>query len=157
MGGRIMKVETKDLNRLTKLFNGVALSVFIDYCNYCDENPDKEPTYEELAKWTGKDLTTIQFCLPFLKEQGFIKVKSEEALREELLFESRMNDMLQKTVDMFIKDGAFETSEIKEKCREMLKTFIEEKKNNLPTRRELLDKILAEYFEKYFDQLGVKI
>lgn len=157
MGGRIMKVETKDLNRLTKLFNGVALSVFIDYCNYCDENPDKEPTYEELAKWTGKDLTTIQFCLPFLKEQGFIKVKSEAALREELLFESRMNDMLQKTVDMFIKDGAFETSEIKERCREMLKAFIEEKKNNLPTRRELLDKILAEYFEKYFDQLGVKI
>lgn len=152
-----MKVETKDLNRLTKLFNGVALSVFIDYCNYCDENPDKEPTYEELAKWTGKDLTTIQFCLPFLKEQGFIKVKSEAALREELLFESRMNDMLQKTVDMFIKDGAFETSEIKERCREMLKAFIEEKKNNLPTRRELLDKILAEYFEKYFDQLGVKI
>lgn len=152
-----MKVETKDLNRLTKLFNGVALSVFIDYCNYCDENPDKEPTYEELAKWTGKDLTTIQFCLPFLKEQGFIKVKSEAALREELLFESRMNDMLQKTVDMFIKDGAFETSEIKERCREMLRAFIEEKKNNLPTRRELLDKILAEYFEKYFDQLGVKI
>ena len=69
-----MKVDTKDLNKLTKLFNGVALSVFIDYCNYCDENPDKEPTYEELAKWTGKDLSTILFCFPFLKEQNYIKV-----------------------------------------------------------------------------------
>ena len=106
-----MKVDTKDLNKLTKLFNGVALSVFIDYCIYCDENPDKEPTYEELAKWMGKDLSIIQFCLPFLKEQGYIKVKN----------------------------GAFVNNETKERCREMLKAFIEEKKNNLPTRSELLD------------------
>lgn len=150
-----MKVDTKDLNKLTKLFNGVALSVFIDYCNYCDENPDKDPTYEELAKWTGKDLSTIQFCLPFLKEQGYIKVKSEAALKEELLYRSRVEDSLTKTTDTFIKNGAFETLEVKDRCREMLKAFIEEKKNNLPTRRELLDNILSEYLEKYFEQLEV--
>lgn len=150
-----MKVDTKDLNKLTKLFNGVALSVFIDYCNYCDENPDKDPTYEELAKWTGKDLSTIQFCLPFLKEQGYIKVKSEAALKEELLFRSRVEDSLTKTTDMFIREGSFETLEVKDRCREMLKAFIEEKKNNLPTRRELLDNILSEYLEKYFEQLEV--
>lgn len=150
-----MKVDTKDLNKLTKLFNGVALSVFIDYCNYCDENPDKDPTYEELAKWTGKDLSTIQFCLPFLKEQGYIKVKSEAALKEELLYRSRVEDSLTKTTDMFIREGSFETLEVKDRCREMLKAFIEEKKNNLPTRRELLDNILSEYLEKYFEQLEV--
>lgn len=150
-----MKVDTKDLNKLTKLFNGVALSVFIDYCNYCDENPDKEPTYEELAKWTGKDLSTIQFCLPFLKEQGYIKVKSEAAMKEELLFRSRVEDSLTKTVDMFLNNGAFVNNETKERCREMLKAFVEEKKNNLPTRRELLDTILSEYLEKYFEQLDV--
>lgn len=152
-----MQIDTKVLAELVKPFNGIALNVFIDYCNYMETHNNEEPSYDELARYTGKDKTTIAFCIPYLKTEGFIKVKSEEALREELLFESRMNDMLQKTVDMFIKDGAFETSEIKERCREMLKAFIEEKKNNLPTRRELLDKILAEYFEKYFDQLGVKI
>lgn len=152
-----MQIDTKVLAELVKPFNGIALNVFIDYCNYMETHNNEEPSYDELARYTGKDKTTIAFCIPYLKAEGFIKVKSEEALREELLFESRMNDMLQKTVDIFIKDGAFETSEIKERCREMLRAFIEEKKNNLPTRRELLDKILAEYFEKYFDQLGVKI
>ena len=72
-----MKVDTKDLNKLTKLFNGVALSVFIDYCNYCDENPDKEPTYDELAKWTGKDLSTIQFCSPLSMFNMKIKMCSQ--------------------------------------------------------------------------------
>ena len=150
-----MKVDTKDLNKLTKLFNGVALSVFIDYCNYCDENTNKEPSYDELARYTGKDKTTIAFCIPYLKTEGYIKVKSEAAMKEELLFRSRVEDSLTKTVDMFLNNGAFVNNETKERCREMLKSFIEEKKNNLPTRRELLDTILSEYLEKYFEQLDV--
>ena len=150
-----MKIDTRDLGKLTKLFNGVALSVYIDYCNYVDEN-NNAPTYEELAKWTGKDLSTIQFCIPYLREQGFIKVKTEASIKEEMLFRSRLEDSLYKNVDIFIKDGTFETNETKERCREMIKAFIEEKKNNLPTRRELIDSILNDFFAKYFDQLEVK-
>lgn len=150
-----MQVDTKTLAQLVKPFNGIALNVFIDYCNYLETHNNQEPTYEELSKWTGKDLTTIAFCIPYLKTEGFIKVKTESAIKEELLFRSRVEDSLYKTTDTFIKNGGFETLEVKDRCREMLKAFIEEKKNNLPTRRELLDNILSEYLEKYFEQLEV--
>ena len=76
-------------------------------------------------------------------------------MKEELLFRSHVEDSLTKTVDMFLNNGAFVNNETKERCHEMLKAFIEEKKNNLPTRRELLDTILSEYLEKYFEQLDV--
>lgn len=150
-----MQIDTKVLAELVKPFNGIALNVFIDYCNYMETHNNEEPSYDELARYTGKDKTTIAFCIPYLKTEGYIKVKSEAALKEELLFRSRVEDSLTKTVDMFIKNGAFVTNETKERCREMLKAFIEEKKNNLPTRRELLDTILSEYLEKYFEQLDV--
>lgn len=150
-----MQIDTKVLAELVKPFNGIALNVFIDYCNYMETHNNEEPSYDELARYTGKDKTTIAFCIPYLKTEGYIKVKSEAALKEELLFRSRVEDSLTKTVDMFLKNGAFVNNEIKERCREMLKAFIEEKKNNLPTRRELLDSILSEYLEKYFEQLDV--
>ena len=150
-----MQIDTKVLAELVKPFNGIALNVFIDYCNYMETHNNEEPSYDELARYTGKDKTTIAFCIPYLKTEGYIKVKSEAALKEELLFRSRVEDSLTKTVDMFLKNGAFVTNETKERCREMLKAFIEEKKNNLPTRRELLDSILSEYLEKYFEQLDV--
>lgn len=150
-----MQIDTKVLAELVKPFNGIALNVFIDYCNYMETHNNEEPSYDELARYTGKDKTTIAFCIPYLKTEGYIKVKSEAALKEELLFRSRVEDSLTKTVDMFLKNGAFVTNETKERCREMLKAFIEEKKNNLPTRRELLDTILSEYLEKYFEQLDV--
>lgn len=150
-----MQIDTKVLAELVKPFNGIALNVFIDYCNYMETHNNEEPSYDELARYTGKDKTTIAFCIPYLKTEGYIKVKSEAALKEELLFRSRVEDSLTKTVDMFLKNGAFVNNETKERCREMLKAFIEEKKNNLPTRRELLDTILSEYLEKYFEQLDV--
>ena len=150
-----MQIDTKVLAELVKPFNGIALNVFIDYCNYMETHNNEEPSYDELARYTGKDKTTIAFCIPYLKTEGYIKVKSEAALKEELLFRSRVEDSLTKTVDMFLKNGAFVSNETKERCREMLKAFIEEKKNNLPTRRELLDTILSEYLEKYFEQLDV--
>lgn len=150
-----MQIDTKVLAELVKPFNGIALNVFIDYCNYMETHNNEEPSYDELARYTGKDKTTIAFCIPYLKAEGFIKVKSEAALKEELLFRSRVEDSLTKTVDMFLKNGGFVNNETKERCREMLKAFIEEKKNNLPTRRELLDNILSEYLEKYFEQLEV--
>lgn len=150
-----MQIDTKVLAELVKPFNGIALNVFIDYCNYMETHNNEEPSYDELARYTGKDKTTIAFCIPYLKTEGYIKVKSEAALKEELLFRSRVEDSLTKTVDMFLKNGGFVNNETKERCREMLKAFIEEKKNNLPTRRELLDTILAEYLEKYFEQLDV--
>lgn len=150
-----MQIDTKVLAELVKPFNGIALNVFIDYCNYMETHNNEEPTYDELARYTGKDKTTIAFCIPYLKTEGFIKVKTESAIKEELLFRSRVEDSLYKTTDTFIKNGAFETLEVKDRCREMLKAFIEEKKNNLPTRRELLDNILSEYLEKYFEQLEV--
>ena len=150
-----MQIDTKVLAELVKPFNGVALNVFIDYCNYMETHNNEEPSYDELARYTGKDKTTIAFCIPYLKTEGYIKVKSEAAMKEELLFRSRVEDSLTKTVDMFLNNGAFVNNETKERCREMLKAFIEEKKNNLPTRRELLDTILSEYLEKYFEQLDV--
>ena len=150
-----MQIDTKVLAELVKPFNGVALNVFIDYCNYMETHNNEEPSYDELARYTGKDKTTIAFCIPYLKTEGYIKVKSEAAMREELLFRSRVEDSLTKTVDTFLNNGAFVNNETKERCREMLKAFIEEKKNNLPTRRELLDTILSEYLEKYFEQLDV--
>ena len=150
-----MQIDTKVLAELVKPFNGIALNVFIDYCNYMETHNNEEPSYDELARYTGKDKTTIAFCIPYLKTEGYIKVKSEAALKEELLFRSRVEDSLTKTVDMFINNGSFVNNETKERCREMLKAFIEEKKNNLPTRRELLDTILSEYLEKYFEQLDV--
>lgn len=150
-----MQIDTKVLAELVKPFNGIALNVFIDYCNYMETHNNEEPSYDELARYTGKDKTTIAFCIPYLKTEGYIKVKSEAALKEELLFRSRVEDSLTKTVDMFLKNGGFVNNETKERCREMLKAFIEEKKNNLPTRRELLDSILSEYLEKYFEQLDV--
>lgn len=150
-----MQIDTKVLAELVKPFNGIALNVFIDYCNYMETHNNEEPSYDELARYTGKDKTTIAFCIPYLKTEGYIKVKSEAALKEELLFRSRVEDSLTKTVDMFLNNGAFVNNETKERCREMLKAFIEEKKNNLPTRRELLDTILSEYLEKYFEQLDV--
>lgn len=150
-----MQIDTKVLAELVKPFNGIALNVFIDYCNYMETHNNEEPSYDELARYTGKDKTTIAFCIPYLKAEGYIKVKSEAALKEELLFRSRVEDSLTKTTDMFIREGSFETLEVKDRCREMLKAFIEEKKNNLPTRRELLDNILSEYLEKYFEQLEV--
>ena len=150
-----MQIDTKVLAELVKPFNGIALNVFIDYCNYMETHNNEEPSYDELARYTGKDKTTIAFCIPFLKTEGYIKVKSEAAMKEELLFRSRVEDSLTKTVDMFLNNGAFVNNETKERCREMLKAFIEEKKNNLPTRRELLDTILSEYLEKYFEQLDV--
>lgn len=150
-----MQIDTKVLAELVKPFNGIALNVFIDYCNYMETHNNEEPSYDELARYTGKDKTTIAFCIPYLKTEGYIKVKSEAALKEELLFRSRVEDSLTKTVDMFLKNGGFVNNETKERCREMLKAFIEEKKNNLPTRRELLDTILSEYLEKYFEQLDV--
>lgn len=150
-----MQIDTKVLAELVKPFNGIALNVFIDYCNYMETHNNEEPSYDELARYTGKDKTTIAFCIPYLKTEGYIKVKSEAALKEELLFRSRVEDSLTKTVDMFLKNSAFVNNETKERCREMLKAFIEEKKNNLPTRRELLDTILSEYLEKYFEQLDV--
>ena len=150
-----MQIDTKVLAELVKPFNGIALNVFIDYCNYMETHNNEEPSYDELARYTGKDKTTIAFCIPYLKTEGYIKVKSEAAMREELLFRSRVEDNLTKTVDMFLNNGAFVNNETKERCREMLKAFIEEKKNNLPTRRELLDTILSEYLEKYFEQLDV--
>ena len=150
-----MQVDTKTLAQLVKPFNGIALNVFIDYCNYLETHNNQEPTYDELSKWTGKDLTTIAFCIPYLKTEGFIKVKTESAIKEELLFRSRIEDSLYKTTNTFLKNGGFVNNETKERCREMLKAFIEEKKNNLPTRRELLDTILSEYLEKYFEQLDV--
>lgn len=150
-----MQIDTKVLAELVKPFNGIALNVFIDYCNYMETHNNEEPSYDELARYTGKDRTTIAFCIPYLKTEGYIKVKSEAAMKEELLFRSRVEDSLTKTVDMFLNNGAFVNNETKERCREMLKAFIEEKKNNLPTRRELLDTILSEYLEKYFEQLDV--
>lgn len=150
-----MQIDTKVLAELVKPFNGIALNVFIDYCNYMETHNNEEPSYDELARYTGKDKTTIAFCIPYLKAEGYIKVKSEAALKEELLYRSRVEDSLTKTTDMFLKNGGFETLEVKDRCREMLKAFIEEKKNNLPTRRELLDSILSEYLEKYFEQLDV--
>ena len=150
-----MQIDTKVLAELVKPFNGIALNVFIDYCNYMETHNNEEPSYDELARYTGKDRTTIAFCIPYLKTEGYIKVKSEAAMKEELLFRSRVEDSLTKTVDMFLNNGAFINNETKERCREMLKAFIEEKKNNLPTRRELLDTILSEYLEKYFEQLDV--
>ena len=150
-----MQIDTKVLAELVKPFNGIALNVFIDYCNYMETHNNEEPSYDELARYTGKDRTTIAFCIPYLKTEGYIKVKSEAALKEELLFRSRVEDSLTKTVDMFLNNGGFVNNETKEHCREMLKSFIEEKKNNLPTRRELLDTILSEYLEKYFEQLDV--
>lgn len=150
-----MKIDTKVLAELVKPFNGIALNVFIDYCNYMETHNNEEPSYDELARYTGKDRTTIAFCIPYLKTEGFIKVKTEASIKEELLFRSRVEDSLTKTVDMFLKNGAFVNNETKERCSEMLKAFIEEKKNNLPTRRELLDTILSEYLEKYFEQLDV--
>ena len=150
-----MQIDTKVLAELVKPFNGIALNVFIDYCNYMETHNNEEPSYDELARYTGKDKTTIAFCLPYLKTEGYIKVKSEAAMKEELLFRSRVEDSLTKTVDLFLNNGAFVNNETKERCREMLKAFIEEKKNNLPTRRELLDTILSEYLEKYFEQLDV--
>ena len=150
-----MQIDTKVLAELVKPFNGIALNIFIDYCNYMETHNNEEPTYDELARYTGKDKTTIAFCIPYLKTEGYIKVKSEAAMKEELLFRSRVEDSLTKTVDMFLNNGAFVNNETKERCREMLKAFIEEKKNNLPTRRELLDTILSEYLEKYFEQLDV--
>ena len=150
-----MQIDTKVLAELVKPFNGIALNVFIDYCNYMETHNNEEPSYDELARYTGKDRTTIAFCIPYLKTEGYIKVKSEAALKEELLFRSRVEDSLTKTVDMFLNNGGFVNNETKERCREMLKSFIEEKKNNLPTRRELLDTILSEYLEKYFEQLDV--
>ena len=150
-----MQIDTKVLAELVKPFNGIALNVFIDYCNYMETHNNEEPSYDELARYTGKDKTTIAFCIPYLKTEGYIKVKSEAAMKEELLFRSRVEDSLTKTVDMFLNNGAFVNNETKERCREMLKAFIEEKKNNLPTRRELLDTILSEYLEKYFEQLDV--
>lgn len=150
-----MQIDTKVLAELVKPFNGIALNVFIDYCNYMETHNNEEPSYDELARYTGKDKTTIAFCIPYLKTEGYIKVKSEAALKEELLFRSRVEDSLTKTVDLFLKNGGFVNNETKERCREMLKAFIEEKKNNLPTRRELLDTILSEYLEKYFEQLDV--
>ena len=150
-----MQIDTKVLAELVKPFNGVALNVFIDYCNYMETHNNEEPSYDELARYTGKDKTTIAFCIPYLKTEGYIKVKSEAAMKEELLFRSRVEDSLTKTVDTFLNNGAFVNNETKERCREMLKAFIEEKKNNLPTRRELLDTILSEYLEKYFEQLDV--
>lgn len=151
-----MKIDTKVLAELVKPFNGIALNVFIDYCNYMETHNNEEPSYDELARYTGKDRTTIAFCIPYLKTEGFIKVKTEASIKEEMLFRSRLEDSLYKNVDMFIKDGSFETNETKERCREMIKAFIEEKKNNLPTRRELIDNILNDFFEKYFNQLEVK-
>ena len=150
-----MQIDTKVLAELVKPFNGIALNIFIDYCNYMETHNNEEPTYDELARYTGKDKTTIAFCIPYIKTEGYIKVKSEAAMKEELLFRSRVEDSLTKTVDMFLNNGAFVNNETKERCREMLKAFIEEKKNNLPTRRELLDTILSEYLEKYFEQLDV--
>ena len=150
-----MQIDTKVLAELVKPFNGIALNVFIDYCNYMETHNNEEPSYDELARYTGKDRTTIAFCIPYLKTEGYIKVKSEAAMKEELLFRSRVEDSLTKTVDLFLNNGAFVNNETKERCREMLKSFIEEKKNNLPTRRELLDTILSEYLEKYFEQLDV--
>lgn len=150
-----MQIDTKVLAELVKPFNGIALNVFIDYCNYMETHNNEEPSYDELARYTGKDKTTIAFCIPYLKTEGYIKVKSEAAMKEELLFRSRVDDSLTKTVDMFLNNGGFVNNETKERCREMLKSFIEEKKNNLPTRRELLDTILSEYLEKYFEQLDV--
>lgn len=150
-----MQIDTKVLAELVKPFNGIALNVFIDYCNYMETHNNEEPSYEELARYTGKDKTTIAFCIPYLKAEGYIKVKSEAALKEEMLYRSRVEDSLTKTTDMFLKNGGFVSSETKERCREMLKAFIEEKKNNIPTRRELLDTILSEYLEKYFEQLDV--
>ena len=150
-----MQIDTKVLAELVKPFNGIALNVFIDYCNYMETHNNEEPSYDELARYTGKDRTTIAFCIPYLKTEGYIKVKSEAAMKEELLFRSRVEDSLTKTVDMFLNNGAFINNETKERCCEMLKSFIEEKKNNLPTRRELLDTILSEYLEKYFEQLDV--
>ena len=150
-----MQIDTKVLAELVKPFNGIALNVFIDYCNYMETHNNEEPSYDELARYTGKDRTTIAFCIPYLKTEGYINVKSEAAMKEELLFRSRVEDSLTKTVDMFLNNGAFVNNETKERCREMLKAFIEEKKNNLPTRRELLDTILSEYLEKYFEQLDV--
>ena len=150
-----MQIDTKVLAELVKPFNGIALNVFIDYCNYMETHNNEEPSYDELARYTGKDKTTIAFCIPYLKTEGYIKVKSEAAMKEELLFRSRVEDSLTKTVDMFLNNGGFVNNETKERCREMLKSFIEEKKNNLPTRKELLDTILSEYLEKYFEQLDV--
>ena len=150
-----MQIDTKVLAELVKPFNGIALNVFVDYCNYMETHNNEEPSYDELARYTGKDKTTIAFCIPYLKTEGYIKVKSEAAMKEELLFRSRVEDSLTKTVDLFLNNGAFVNNETKERCSEMLKSFIEEKKNNLPTRRELLDTILSEYLEKYFEQLDV--
>lgn len=144
-----MKIDTKRIASLTKVFNGVPLCILIDYLNYLEDHGFEKPTNSEISKFTGRDLSTIELVMPFLRENGYLDARSDSQIKYDTMYASSLRIQFIKTLDSCTKDGAFTSQNSKDMCIATLKEIARQNGDSFPTRKPIIEQTLAEFMKEF--------